>query len=95
MPPLPASTAARRKAALVRQGATIAAARRSAGLSQPEAALALGVDVWRLRSWEQGKRGCPGQYRVRVIALWGGDRKALGVNPPWPPGCCSECGRPF
>jgi DNA-binding XRE family transcriptional regulator len=90
MPSAP-RTAARRKyfAAL---GKTIARGRASAGLTQPQAAAALGVKEGTYVSWEHGRRECPAEIRQRVIDLWGVDPKALKLDgKPH----CPTCGRPL
>ena len=80
-----------RSALMLRWGRAIAAARRSRGLSQPQAATALGVEVWTLRAWEQGRRACPRSIRLRVVYEWDGDPDELDSGTDH----CPECGRLF
>lgn len=85
------TTTKQRAAHLRAQGEAIAAARARSGLSQPAAALVLGVSKWTLRSWEQGVRLCPTEVRRRIVKEWKGDRKVLGPDGDR----CACCGRPW
>jgi DNA-binding transcriptional regulator YiaG len=85
MPALPKS--APRAAHLAAQGAAIAHARESRGLTQQAAAAALGVPVWTLRSWEHGRRACPPETRRRIVREWRGDREILGPKADACPHC--------
>jgi DNA-binding transcriptional regulator YiaG len=78
-------------AALKIQGAAIERARLARGLSQPAAALELGVAAATLQNWEQGRRGCPEEIRARIVAEWGADGKELSHVE----GKCPCCGRPY
>lgn len=72
-------------------GPIIAKARRRHGLSQPHAAVAIGVSLTTLRAYEQGKCSIPEARRAFLAEQWGIDRKELGLDK----GECPCCGRPF
>jgi transcriptional regulator with XRE-family HTH domain len=80
-----------RSALMIRWGRAISAARRSRGLTQPQAATALGVEVWTLRAWEQGRRACPRTTREQVVLAFGADPLDLDTDTDH----CPECGRSF
>lgn len=92
MPSRPQTVSPARLAVLRSQGAAIASARGAKGLSQPDAARSLGVGIWALRSWEQGRRGCPFPLRLRIAVEWGADREALAIDSEQ---ACPCCGRPY
>ena len=80
-----------RQALLTRQGQAIIEARRRMGLSRDEAALALGVTVYAIASWEQGARACTLGQRRRIVAEWGADAAELDTEHD----VCPHCGRPY
>lgn len=85
------------RSALYRQaarihGARLRVARLEQNWSQPEAAEAVGVCVSAYRKWEHGHRHCPDAVREKFAALWGMDRRALGLVPD---AACPCCGRAY
>ncbi len=89
--PKPATPPTPRALALKSQGREIQRARLARGMSQTQAALALGVPVDSLRQWEHGRRACPAELRGRIVAEWGGDGEALATIE----GRCPCCGRAY
>ena len=73
------------------QGAAIQRARKAQGLTQPEAAAALGVELGTYRQWEQGRRRAPAAVRERVVREWGADGRELAAVE----GKCPCCGRVY
>jgi transcriptional regulator with XRE-family HTH domain len=66
---------------LSRLGVVLALARRSAGYSQEQAAIAMGMSTAAFTRWESGANGISAYDLTRLIRLYGMDPD-LAVNPP-------------
>lgn len=60
----------------VEVGLRLQIARRAAGLSQADLALALDIDAMRLSNWELGKYHLPAKFAFKIF-------QATGINADW------------